>query len=660
MIPYHLRRTSLVLAAVFSLGFFFQQRIVLADESPGAKQDPFAETLSKADKDGDGQLSLEEFQGLLGVSAVTKRDFRLFDRNRDGRLVRDEFATIPGIIPGVEPESHYHPVLILCDEIISKIDKAVGVWKEQPTVEIDANRMAEVIQSQLVSAGLQRNPISLDEDRNGKVSRAEARRFIEMELGIRRGDGKFLRLPDGRLFNYILFLHADENKNDRIERNEFVSRTFVTADVASKEFDAANKNGDDHLSFDEFKLVPGRGVFDPIYEFRVWDTNLDAFLSKEELLVGTPEWQRKIAENALPAFDLDKDGQLSLSEYQLTPQANMVLPWDWGMDDKDGDGFLSLAEFQFAPATFPAYDQTQFPLLRFTCFHLLDLNSDGKLDPKEYIYRRKTPDEFFVLNEDGTGWESLFRFEGHFACGSVAVSPDGKWMAFDSWPDINQAGSAIFVKELQGGEPRMIVSGMMPTWSKDGRFLTCSRHEPTYGVWILEVTGDQREHLCQGWGAQWSPDGESIAFSEGTTIKAFDIIRDEFRNIVNGEENGYQQIYWNMAWSPDGERLCFKGVKPDGTQEVATVSTVDDKPVIKVHHSVKGTALNADFAWHPRGERVVFAMFCKERGHTQLYEFNPGKDDPPVLLKGQDETRNNSDSCWTPDGKKLIVVSGDY
>jgi hypothetical protein len=44
----------------------------------------------------------------------------------------------------------------------------------------------------------------------------------------------------------------------------------------------------------------------------------------------------------------------------------------------------------------------------------------------------------------------------------------------------------------------------------------------------------------------------------------------------------------------------------------------------------------------------------------QLYEFNPTTDAAPVLMKGQDPKRNNTDACWTPDGKRLIVVSGDY
>ncbi len=269
------------------------------------------------------------------------------------------------------------------------------------------------------------------------------------------------------------------------------------------------------------------------------------------------------------------------------------------------------------------------------------------------------PDEFFVLNEDGSGWKSLFQFNGHYACGSVSISPDGESIAFDSWPDAQQAGSAIFVMKLNDKQPRQICTGMMPTWSKDGQLLACSRNEQKSGLWIVEVDGKSQEWLGNGWGAQWSPDGQSIALTQGPELKIYHTSNEEYETILDREATPYQQILWNMGWSPDCSRLCFKGLKADGTQEVATVNVTGKTHEIKVHFSTK-EAINADFAWHPTQNRIVFAMICKERSVMQLYEFDPTKDDPPVLVKGQDETRNNTDLCWTPDGKQLIIVSGDF
>ena len=113
-----------------------------------------------------------------------------------------------------------------------------------------------------------------------------------------------------------------------------------------------------------------------------------------------------------------------------------------------------------------------------------------------------------------------------------------------------------------------------------------------------------------------------------------------------------------MSWSPDSKRLCFKGTKGE-VQEIASVNMTGEKPDLKVHHTGK-IFVGADIAWHPQGGRIICSMTCVERGVTQLYEFNPDKNDPPTLVQGQDPTRNNSDLCWTPDGKRMIVVSGDF
>lgn len=621
-----------------------------ADEKKFAAEQ-VSKAFAKADRNGDQQLSLEEFLVDRAPAEVAKRDFLLFDLDADDALRLAEFSTVPTVIEAEHRGPLPDPMQVLVDQVMSALDKSLNNWNEKPKVEVDARAFTAAFSKRFEKYTPQLADREADPDGNGKVTRDEARRFLEIQFGIRRGDGKLLREPNGRVVNYMLYLHVDLNKNDKLERAEFIERSYGDASVA-QEFDAANADKDDSLSFDEWCRVPGRSMTDPVTEFRQMDTNLDAYVDLRELMAGTPEWKHTLAASVFPGFDLNKDGQLSLPEYRLTMPANMVLPWHTLLADPDDDGTLSFTEFKFEPM--------QFPLLRLLYFNRLDVNSSGNLDPKEFSFTVKVPDEFFVMNADGTGWKSLFVFEGHPACGSPAVSPDGKSIAFDAWPLKQQGGSALFVMSIDGGNPRQLCTGMMPTWSKDGQVLACSRNDASgSGVWLVDLVGDKQERIEAGWGAQWSPDGTTIAFTQGAALKSYDIQTATLRTVLDGEANPYQQIYWNSTWSPDGKRLCFKGSKADGTLEVATVLTTGDKPELKVHHSGK-VALNADFAWHPQGDRIVFAMHCPERSHVQMYEFDPDKNAPPTLLKGQDETRNNTDMCWTPDGKRLIVVSGDY
>jgi TolB protein len=648
------RRTWMVIAIVIP-GL---TACVTADDKRANVPGPFAAAFAAADKNNDQQLTLEEFSENRSPKDVAKRDFQLFDFNEDGTLGLSEFAAVPDVVPGLERGPLPDPLLGLVDQFVAGLDKSFGNWNERPNVEIKADLFLQTLTASFENQQVQFDKDSADADSSGKISRAEARRFLEIQLSVRQGAGKLLRRPNGQVVNYVLYMHIDHNKNGVLERSEFVERSYSPGNP-EQEFDAANTNKDDSLSIDEFGQVPGRGIVDPVLEFRGMDTSLDAKLSPAESVAGMVGWKEKLGPVVFPGFDVNRDGELSLAEYQLTPQANMVLHWTAECLDADGDGMLSFVEFQLDRSLYLPTDQFQFPLLRFVYFQRLDLNSDGHLDPEEYFYKRRVPDELFVMNEDGTGWKSQFLFKGHSACGSVAVSPDGKSIAFDSWPAGQQGGSAIYVMELERNNPRQLCSGMMPTWSQDGRFLTCSRGAQPSGVWMIDLANDNLEHLCPGWGAQWSPDGRRIAFSLGQEMKIFDIPTNDFQTVLDQTNNPYQSTYWNMGWSPDGARLCFKGTKGDGTHEVASVSTVDGMPDLKVHHSGK-LAINADFGWHPKGDRIIFAMQCIERGFTQLYEFNPQKSDPPVLVVGQDKARNNTDVSWTPDGKRLFIVSGDF
>ena len=641
---------SLTIAVLFSAR---SASNLAAEERPGAQQmaeQAVSQSFASADRNRDQRLSLDEFLLKRGEANAARRDFLLFDQDADAALNLAEFSAVPTVVAAEHRGPLPDPMQAVVDQVMTALDKSLDDWHKTPKVEVDARGFLTAFSLRFQKFGMQPAEKEADPDNNQKVTREEARRFIEIQFGVRRADGKLLREPGGRVVNYMLYLHVDQNKNDKLERAEFIERSYGDASVA-KEFDAADINHDDSLSFDEWCRVPGRSYVDPVTEFRQMDTNFDAYVDPHELLAGTPDWKKPLVIGVLPGCDLDRDGRLSLAEYRLTMSANMVLPWHTKLTDSDGDGTLSFAEFRFEPML--------FPLLRVLYFNRLDADSNGSLDPKEFSFTLKVPDEFFVMNADGTGWKSLFLFEGHPACGSPAVSPDGKQIAFDAWPLKQQGGSAVFVMSIDGGDPRQIDTGMMPTWSKDGSQLACSRNSPKYGVWLMGLEGADHQFLAQGWGAQFSPDGSQIAFAEGTALKVYDLNTRETHTVLDGEDNPYQQIYWNSTWSPDSKRLCFKGIKADGTQEVATVQMTGDKPELKVHHSGK-LFVNGDFAWHPTEDRIVFSMTCPERSKTQLYEFNPNKADPPTLVKGQDETRNNTDISWTPDGKRLIIVSGDY
>lgn len=437
-----LRRSAPIACLLLILGAVTPR--TAADE-PKSAAEHATPAFEKADLDHNGRLSQEEYLKVRGPAELARRDFRLFDRNADDSLTLDEFSTIPTILPPEQRGPLPDPMQALADSITTGLGISLGLgdWDEHPEREVDAENFIQALAQGFRFYDIRFNLADADADKNGKVEFEEARRFVEILLGVRRLDGKLLRLPNGQIVNYRTFNYADENRDDQLDRREFVERTYGGPD-ADSEFEKVDTDRNGSVSFDEWQQMRGRALLDPILEFRQLDKNLDAKVDPAEIVAGTPDWKKALPKHVFPAFDIDRDGTLSLAEYRMTPQANLILNWHSPPNDKDDNGSLSFGEFQFG--------QDDFPLLRIVYFHRFDTNSNGQLQTSEFTFNTRLPTEFFTLSEDGTEWKSLFKFEQFRSCGSPAVSPDGKQLAFDAWADSQQSDSAIYVVNLTGGD----------------------------------------------------------------------------------------------------------------------------------------------------------------------------------------------------------------
>lgn len=637
-----MRRSVIVLAVLFSSAM---SGVFAEDEQPVMPQ-VVVEKFVKLDRNSDKKLSLEEFQASVAKeqAAVAKRDFQLFDQDADGLLSREEFWSIPTVAPPEQRGPLPDPMTGLIDQFIAVMDKFFDDWDKDPDRMIPTNRFVaefgETIQEP-VTAQMQ---FEADLNRDGQVTRKEARRFVEIQFGMRRGDGKLLREPCGRVIQYIQFRNADRNRDDRIDHNEFINHSY-SGPKAEEIFVSSDTNKDEFISWDEWCKTPGR-IDDPINEFRRLDTNLDGKLNLIELMAGTPDWIKVSATSAFPGWDFDRDGELSLSEYRLTMRANPVAGWASVLVDVDGDERVSRAEF--------VYDRA-VPLLRFVYFKILDANADGVLDTQEFKFKLKIRRALYSLNADGTGWQRLFDVKEYPQFGSPAVSPDGKRIAFDGHRAKEGLSSQVMmIADLDGQNLQVLGPGMMPNWNKDGTQLVYSRG----GIQIMNLASKESRQIDNGWGGQWSPDGKKILYYSGLKIMLYDLETEETKSVYNGADREYQQLYWNMTWSPDSQRIMFKALNKTGQQVIATVFADPALPRMKVHYT--GMSITEDFAWHPDGKRVAFGMHCPERKLYQIYELDPDVDDPPKLMPGQDSNTNNTNLCWTPDGKRALVITGDF
>lgn len=642
----------LAAAGSAALALFLLAGPTAADETPAPSGKRTSNSIfEKADTDKDGRLTLEEYVAIDRTQPeILRRDFGLFDLDASGGLSLDEFRTIPGRVPEAERLAIPDPVDAILDQAVAALDETWGGWDKQPNRLVQSGLfVVRLFQSLDPEGGMPATQTEIqlaDPDRDGQTTREEARRFLEIHLGMRAPTGELLRRPPNRVVNFAVFLGVDADKDNRLSRDEFLGTSYLKDKGA--EFAKADGNQDGFLSIDEFASLSGTGVIDPVRRFLQIDTNFDGFLDAAEFETGAYTWQTMLTKPTRPAFDADGDGRLSLQEYLFTMQANPVLGWHSEIRDTDRDQALSFKEFTFG--------RGQFALLRRTYFFHLDRNGDNRLDRDEFPFKVRESHTLFTLGADGTGWARLYQEADTPACGSPAVSPDGKWVAFDGYGKDGLSTSHVYVVSINGTGRRDLGEGLMPTWSADSKRLACSRYGEANGVWIISADGTPVKKVSRGWGAQWSPDGRKIAYTINEAIMVYDVEKDESSTIVEAGDNPYSSVYWNMGWSPDSTRLMFKGVKSNGESGIASVSAAGDKPDLKVHLTTKNTFEN-DIAWSPDGTRVVFGMKAPEDQYVALYEFNPHSNEPPTRVKGQDLTVGPlCDVCWTPDGKAMVIT----
>ncbi len=631
-----------------------------ADSSPApaagamTAQDVLHRAFSKLDLDQSGGLSEEEYRGTAQQGTAPRtRDFKLFDFDGSKTLSFSEFSAIPGPVQPADRGSIPDPFEELLDQAVAAMDEAYGQWDRKPAFQVPVHGFVEGFTKSLASDGQPRLTTEVireaDPDQSGLVTRDEARRFLEIQLGLRRSKGEPLRESTGRVVNYALFLNIDADRNDRLEQTEFVERgSNPDKEKALAIFAKGDLDRSGWLSFEEFSRNIPSGMNDPIEQFRRMDTNLDAALDPAEILAGTPEWQKPLARTVFPGFDSDGNGTLSLAEYQLTMQANMILGWQGKLNDADRDSLLSYEEFTF--------DRGQFPLLRRLMFTRLDRSGDSHLTQEELAFPIRMPDALFVLEADGTGWRKLTDSKEYPNCGSPAVSPDGKWIAFDGYAPTGGYGtSKLFVIALDGTGRREVAAGLMPTWSPDGKQLACSRYEEGNTVWIMNLDGTPGRKIGDGWGAQWSPDGKTIAYTRDTSLVLYDVATDSEREAFKAGEVGYSYLYYNMAWSPDSRRICFRGTKDNNVSELASVAVGGDKRDVKVHYGGP-RAFDNDPCWSPDGRKLYLGLQSTEHKRHLIHELDVAAGGEPRLVPGQDVTvAAATNSCWTPDGRHLII-----
>lgn len=607
-------------------------------------EDPVAKRFRELDLDGDRLLSREEYLLRPGNQRVHRRDFQMFDFDQDGFLLPTEFAAIPGLIPPYRRGPLPDPFDGLLEEAVAALDESYNGWERRPTGKIPTQTFLANFLTSLAPDGHIGVSSSLraqaDPNRDGQVSREEARAFLEMQLGIRAPDGSPLREANGRVVNWKRFYWLDADSSGSISREEFLAKGGANA---VKAFAAGDRNGDAEITWEEYCHPEWTtGHEDPVLRFREADTNFDGLLDFAELdagLTGGTAYRKPLALVCMTAFDFDGDGKLSLDEYRISMLGNWIGNWTGFRPDKNRDQAITFDEFLHEPSS--------FLLLQRLYFHYLDRDGDGRLVKTEYPYEENPPQTLYRLAADGSRMDLLFRDPQYPNAGSPEVSPDGQWIAFDLYPE-----GKILLMPAAGGPVRELCQGLMPSWSADSQWLTYSWNS---SIWIVSADGSNAQPLTQGWGAQWSPDGKTIAYTDNGGLWAYDVQTRQSREVLPRQLHPYLMLYYGMTWSPDSRRVALKATKQVGS-DIISVNMTGGPPDLVVHFSTEQN-LSHDLSWSTDGRQLIFSHYAPEHKRNLLHQLDLESGDGPTLFPGVNPALTYLNTSFSRDGSWIVLTA---
>jgi len=246
-------------------------------------------------------------------------------------------------------------------------------------------------------------------------------------------------------------------------------------------------------------------------------------------------------------------------------------------------------------------------------------------------------------------------------------------IVFDSYRDGDQE---IYVMNPDGSNQQRLTNrkgpDRHPAWSPDGkRIAFASDREGTMAIFALDPDGSNVTRLTKSagkhddaWSPEWSPDGKRILFESdragnGEDIYVMDADGSNVQRLTHTPGSG--KFSSDQAWSPDGNWIAFNSNR-SGKQEIYVMSA-DGSNVKRLTDTPGKNAVSYKPAWSPDGKRIAFSSTRDGNSENlfetvEIYTMDADGSNVRRLTHTTDEGYTSSDAKWSPDGKKIVFLSG--
>jgi len=285
------------------------------------------------------------------------------------------------------------------------------------------------------------------------------------------------------------------------------------------------------------------------------------------------------------------------------------------------------------------------------------------------LYDKDRKDHLLLVSVSDGRSRTLKSVDGSLAPENGAFSQDGRFVMYDAPDRANRRQRDIYLLSIDGAAETPLVEhpaqDTHPLWTPDGKkVLFVSDRSGTRGLWAVTVAGGKPQgtpQLLKSDLGRITPLGMTAAGSyyyavrtRMTDVDMADL--DPETGKVTGQPARATERYVGAnvapAWSPDGQFLAWlRYGRPSLTITILSAGTGEERELFP---DTGFPIDNFQPAWYPDGSALLVTSWGE--GNTRI-DARTGRSS---LVRKIENTRNPLFPSFSPDGKKLFFVYGEW